>query len=123
MIDLKALEARKTVDRFFKQQDQIMAQAGHGDTDAALSITKEYLGVLSAAVKEKATLRQNTKPERQIKILIDDLGHDQAALVTLQGCLHSIGMAEAFLRTLLRVGAMLEGECWVAKLTSFKPQV
>jgi DNA-directed RNA polymerase len=123
LIDLKALEAKKTVDRFFKQQDQIMAQAGHGDTDAALSITKEYLGVLSSAISAKTITKLTTPQDRQIKILIDDLGHDQCALLTLQGCLHSIALDEPFRGSLLRVGKMLEGECWAAKLTNHNPKV
>jgi len=122
-MDLNTLEAHKTVDRFYRQQDRVVQSAGYGDTDVALKIARDHIKTLANEIEER--LKQPSKGDNVavgFEVLLRQLDNPMlVAAATLQAALHSIALEEPIQATLTLLGASLEGECWAHKLTHDNP--
>lgn len=124
-MDLHTLEEHKARDRFNRQQDRIVLSAGYGDTEGALRITKEHLGVLEAAITTKLDAPCDARSlalgfEVQLRALGDP---SLIACCILQGVLHSIGREDVIQNTITLLGSILEGELWAHGFTKDNPKV
>lgn len=118
MIDEQLKSEIATRERFQKQQDRIVSDFGHGDTEGSMGIARTNLKKLSTFISKKIEeAKQN--PETTIATFcraISDLDPDVVALSSLCSMLTSIGAGGSRLRTFRHIGQDIAGELWAAGL-------
>jgi DNA-directed RNA polymerase len=119
LMDAAALSEQATVTRFNVGQDRVARDFDYGQTSGALRITQDCLGTLTAFIQVRINLIPTLDEggaEKHFLRVARNLPAEVIALSALNGGLASVAYNDVDIRTYVKLGTGVAGECWAAGL-------